>query len=218
MLMLVSVSLYAGAGGLGGFNIGAGFPGVQSLNDRLTPYKLELKTPMIVTGGSGYAFAHHLILGGFGYGGVIKAENNNQILEFSAGGGGFEIGRVWDTGPGWFALMATIGGFGYELKMRPKLADVDFDTLIANPRRVAMMTTGSVMVGTSGMLFFPLSSLFTLGLKAGLYYTPFVKTWKLEDGAAVFNAPEVSQITYSAQLMLMFGKIVPTKPEKTQED
>ena len=212
VLLLTSVTMYASVGGIGGFNLGAGFPGIQNLNDRLKPYGLDLKSHMIISGGSGYALARNLILGGFGYGGSVQSENPDMILEFSGGGGGFEIGRVWDAGPGWFAVMATLGGFGYSLKIRPKLADVDFDSLLANPRRVATLTTGSVLVGASGMYIFPVSGPFSLGVKAGVYYTPMVKDWKLEDGAAVFNAPQLQPFHYSIQVMLMFGKVVKSMP------
>ena len=204
--------LSAAVGGLGGFSLGAGFPGIQNLNDRLKPYGLDLKSSMVISGGSGYALARHLILGGFGYGGSVQSENPDMILEFSGGGGGFEIGRVWDAGPGWFAVMATLGGFGYSLKMRPKLSDIDFDSLLAQPRRVAELTTGSVLVGASGMYIFPVSGPFSLGVKAGIYYTPMARDWALEDGAAVFNAPKLQPFHFSVQVMLMFGKVVKTMP------
>lgn len=215
VLMAVSASLYAEAGGLGGFTIGAGFPGIQSLNERLKPYGLDLRSPMVLTGGAGYAFGRHVILGGFGYGGAVQAENNDEIVKFSGGGGGFEIGKIWKAGPAWFAAMATLGGFGYEMRFRPKLQDVDFDSLVVYPRRVAILTAGGVLIGASGMLIFPVSGPFSLGLKAGVYYTPTAKKWSLDDGGKVFNAPEVSPLHYSAQVMLLFGKVVQT-PAKEQ--
>ena len=218
VVLLVSVPLYAGAGGLGGFTIGAGFPCIQSLNERLKPYTLTLKTLMVITGGSGYAFGRGVIIGGFGYGGSTSSENTNQMLDLSAGGGGFEIGRIWNTGPGVFALMATIGGFGYKLTIRPKLTDIEFDSLILNPRRIAKLSSGSVLLGVSGMLILPITGIFSLGLKAGLYYTPFTKGWKLEDGAAVFNSPHINQLTYSLQTMVLLGKIIPTKHLKPTEN
>jgi len=208
-LIFVGAQLYAGgAGGLGGFTLGAGYPGIQSLNDRLKSYGLDLRSPMVLTGGAGYGFGGPVILGGFGYGGTVQAENTDMVVEFSGGGGGFEIGKIWQAGPGWFAAMATLGGFGYELKFRPKLSDVDFDSLVVSPRRVAILTTGGVLIGASGMLIFPVSGPFALGLKAGVYYTPTAKKWSLEDGGKVFNAPELSPIHYSAQVMLLFGKVV----------
>ena len=211
VLGLIGALNAAGAGGFGGYGIGMAFPGISALKTRLQAHGLELQPPMMVQGGQGYGFAGKLILGGFGFGGSLRAENPDLIAELSGGGGGFEIGRIHKAGPGWVALMATLGGFGYMLTLRPKLEDVDFDSLIAHPRRVARIGTGSPMLGVSGMAVFPVVSFFSLGVKAGAYFLPMAEKWILEDGATVFNAPKLDPLTYSVQLMLLFGGFKPAR-------
>lgn len=213
LLILVGMLSAQSAGGFGGYGVGAAFPAMDALKTRLQAHGLNLQTPMVIHGGQGYGFGGNLILGGFGFGGAIQAENDREVVELSGGGGGFEIGRIWRTGPFHLALTAVIGGFGYELKFRPRLEDVDFDSLVANPRRVASLGTSSPLLGTSGMVVFPVISFFSLGLKAGVFYLPMVGDWKLADGAEVFNAPQIDPLAYSLQVIFLFGgwKEIPKK-------
>ena len=207
-LILLAGPLGAQAGGFGGFYSGIDFPQINNLKDALAQHNLNLAEHVITYGGGGYGLAGNMIIGGFGYGGQTSAENNKEVVEFSAGGGAFEAGRLWNyKNHIYFALTGAIGGYGYTLKFRPKLEDVEFDSLVENPGRVASLSTGGVMLGLNSMVIFRVLPFISLGLRGSFMFVPF-RSWKLEDGAKVFGMPSIKKYLYGLQFMVLFGKVM----------
>ncbi len=207
-VLLVGVSgLHAAepvGGGYGGYYLGAGFQGLQALNDHLANIGLQLNSPLFIQGGGGFGYGGRFLFGGFGYGGHATASSGGTTVDLSTGGGAFEMGPWWAIGPARLALLGLLGGYGYTLTLKPDLPDVDFDSLLVEPRRMAQLTTGGVLLGVGTLAFVPVTSYLALGIHATLAFVP-LGDWQLADGARVHNAPAPSRWHASVQVMILFG-------------
>lgn len=193
--------------GMGGVNIGLNVLGITALNQRLESHGLRLSSNIVGMGGMGIGVHKDVLIGGFGFGGSSTSENQNTQIGLSAGEGGVILGKAWGMAQGLVVLTSTFGGYGYSLALRPKLTDVDFDSLLTNPQRVSTLHSGGIFVGIGGMVIYPIVGPFFVGLHAGVSYafTSNAGEWKLSDGAHVFNAPKIEPLRYTAQLLLLFG-------------
>ncbi len=204
LLVATGVAQAADAGGFGGYFLGLTWPGLGDLQQRLESHGFQMPNQALIHGGGGYGFGQGWIFGGFGYGGSLTADRSGETVELSVGGGGFEMGRIWRVGPVLAALTGILGGYGTTLTLRPELNDVDFDSLVIHPQRMARMSTGGVLLGLGALVVMPLTSWFSLGLRGHLAFTPMGK-WELEDGAELWNAPDPSRWHATVQVMFLFG-------------
>ncbi len=208
LLLAPGAGATAGAGGFGGYALGLTWPGLSDLQQRLEAHGFQVPATAVTQGGGGYGFGHGWIIGGFGFGGSLTAEGNGETAEISLGGGGVEMGRIWHLGPVWTALTGFLGGYGLDLTVRPDLGSVDFDSLLAHPRRIARLSTGSLLAGLGVLGILPVTSWFHLGFRAHLALTP-LGSWRLEDGADLHNAPDPSRWHTAVQVMFLFGGLSP---------
>lgn len=196
-------------GGFGGVIVGGAMPYIDNINMRMTPTGVKFSNYSYGIGGGGYSIVKKLAIGGAGIGYSQTAESPTLRADLSLGMGFFQVGyrvlhlKFLDIIP-----MIGIGGGGYTIQLRPKLADVDFDSLILNPGRTSSITTGGFGLAPQLMAMFSLGeskSFINLILQAGLIWMPQAGTWNLSDGAALLNGPGIKSYTPYLNLGVVFG-------------
>lgn len=187
-----------GHGGRGYFQIGAAQLDVDEINAALTAAGYPaFEENFVSLGGAGLASRNRLLIGGEGHA-VFQSSETSADGQFrtSLGGGygmfnvGYEVFR--SDGLSIYPLLG-IGGGGTSLRIGER-AVVDFDDVLAQPRRGVQLTNASLLLGGAlgadwllgvgtgrgGMV---------LSLRAGYNYAPLESDWSI-DGTDVAGGPE----------------------------
>jgi len=206
VLMLVAVVAFAGGRGYGGFIVSYTMPDLSNLNSALTDYdpKLELESEFITYGGTGWG-GDKLMLGGWGFGGSRKFDGDSISIRMSYGGGFFEPGYFINIWRGFGVKPGLgIGGTGISLELRPKLSDIEFDSLLANPARTSAIHYGAFTIAPSLSILIPIEFI-AIEIKGGYMWSPFTGEWELEDKANLLDAPKINPSGVFASAGLLFG-------------
>lgn len=204
-VVILAAVAFAGARGYGGFVLSYMMPDLTELSDRFDDQGLpELKDEVITYGGGGWG-GTNLMVGGWGFGGSTRVDNEAVAVKLFYGGGFFEPGYFINIYRG-FGVMPSvgIGGTTVSMELRPRLGDVDFDTLLVNPGRTSKVSYATFTVAPSLTILIPIEFM-ALQIKGGYMWSPFTGSWELEDGADLWNAPDIEPSGIYASVGLLFG-------------
>jgi hypothetical protein len=187
------------AGGQGYFSVGVAYMDIDDLNDRLAVQGYPTFDENFITlGGGGFVNRNGLLLGGEGHV-AFQSEQTTSGGTFRtglAGGFGmFDVGYmiVQTRHLGIYPILG-VGGGGMSLSIHER-STVDFDDVLADPRRGATLTNGAFLlggalgadwlIGTNGNG----RSGFIVGVRAGYNFAPLDADWRL-DGSDVAGGPD----------------------------
>jgi len=207
LVLILAVAAFAAKGrGYGGFVLSYMMPDLSKLSSEFTAHGLPAVDDDIVTyGGGGWGGGDHLMFGGWVFGGSRKFDGDLVSVKMTYGGGFFEPGYFINIYKG-FGVMPSvgIGGTGVNLKLRPKLGDVSFDSLLVNPGRTSEVDYTTFTVAPSFTILIPIEFI-AIQLKGGYMWSPFEGEWSLEDGADLRLGPEINPSGIFASAGLLFG-------------
>ncbi len=204
VITILSTGLIA-AEGYGGFSVSMMMPTVDSINAVFKAHNLpELSGQQFTLGGCGWG-GDKIVLGGSGFGGMEVVENDSMQVQASYGGGFFEAGYVLPIAS--FLRVRPIlglGGTGYDLKLRPKLGDVSFDSLLAHPGRTSSISgAGFSVMGALGITI-PIQFI-ALDFKGGYIFSPSKVNWELDDGSNLLMGPYFKADGVFVTVSILFG-------------
>lgn len=208
LVLILAVAVFAQGRGYGGFVLSYMMPDFDALNEELSDVQgmARIEDDYIITyGGGGWGGGKHLMFGGWVFGGSRKFDGDSVSVKMEYSGGFFEPGYFINIYKG-FGVMPSvgIGGTGVNLKLRPKLGDVSFDSLLVNPGRTSEVDYTTFTVAPSFTILIPIEFI-AIQLKGGYMWSPFGGEWSLEDGADLRNAPQINPSGIYAQAGLLFG-------------
>jgi hypothetical protein len=173
-------------GGFGYFSMGFTSMNIDALNQRMGSYGYpSLNAAGFTTGGGGFAVIKNVLIGGEGWamdGGNVKG--NGFTSTFSSAGGIFMMGYVFGSKKFTLYPLLGFGGGGMQVKMRPDLAALPFDSVLSNPGR------GVDISGGSPVITFGLGSEFRTGSKVPGYFFGFQAGMIQGLGNMVWNTNE----------------------------
>ncbi|MGB9562002.1 MAG: hypothetical protein ACPL6C_04225, partial [bacterium] len=95
------------------------------------------------------------------------------------------------------------------ISFRPRLGDISFANLLANPKRTSKMTTGSLSfsfsLGVHLVELFGSISLASILIRGGYVLEVSKPDWSLDDGSKVFAGPEDNLSYPFITLTILFG-------------
>jgi len=204
-VMIISVAAFAAGRGYGGFVMSYMMPDLSELSDVFVDHGLPAIDENLFTYGGGGWGGTNVMVGGWGFGGGRQFDNDSISVKLQYGGGFFEPGYFINIFKG-FGIMPSvgIGGTSVTMKLRPRLGDVEFDSLLVNPGRTSEVTYNTFTVAPSLTILIPIEFV-ALQIKGGYMFSPFQGEWELEDGANLTNAPEINPSGIYAQAGILFG-------------
>jgi hypothetical protein len=207
LALVFAVAAFAEGRGYGGFVLSYMMPDLDALNEKLAdvPGMATLDDYIITYGAGGWGGGKHLMFGGWFFTGSHKLDGDAVSVKINHSGVFFEPGYFINIFRG-FGVMPSvgIGGTSVDLKLRPRLGDVEFDTLLVNPGRTSEVNYTTFTVAPSFTILIPIEFV-AIQLKGGYMYSPFQGSWELEDGADLRNAPQINPSGIYAQAGLLFG-------------
>jgi len=201
--LIITITMY---GGMGGYTIGLSSVITKGINDKLTALHASTINRIIMQGGSGYALLGKVMIGGSGYGGGEEIKTDSITVNYSIGGGGFEIGYI----PFSFKFlhpfaMLGIGGYGEEITLSKNEKRENWDSLWQNPAYEVTLSRGGFSLSPSLGLMFIFDS-FPMGLMFKVTYNTILsKDWELRDGTKVSSAPASPMGGFSFTLTVFGG-------------
>jgi len=205
LFVLSSSLLFAvTTGGFGGIQVIGTYQDNENLNSALSGVGIELDKIMYGVGGGGLFITKGFAIGGSGFGASRTYATQDLKVDYSYGSGMFEFGPMFDLKILNLGIILGLGGGGEDMKLRPNLADISFDSLLVNPGRVSTLTRGGMEVGASLLILYQLKDFIALTLKGGASYG-FGWQWQLDDGATVYDQPEDMPLRINASLGVLFG-------------
>lgn len=201
--LIVKITISGGAGGFGLWGL---IPDTESLNESFEKHGIKkVKDVFYGWGGAGWGVVENLFIGGGGFGTSKSTGKEDLSVEFSYGGGFFELGySVLNTNL--ISIFPSLGIGGYEFDMRfiPKLSDIPFDSLIENPRRISEINISGILFNSSINLFIFLKKFTGLILRFGYFYLPS-SSWELDGGYRVLSHPDFNPSGFYFTMNFVFG-------------
>ncbi|MBD3285465.1 hypothetical protein GF359_03445 [candidate division WOR-3 bacterium] len=204
-VLLIATASFASARGYGGFVLSYMMPNLDELSTEFTDQGLDpLEDELVTFGGGGWG-GTNVMVGGWGFGGARTTDGDSVSVKLNFGGGFFEPGYFINIFRG-FGIMPSvgIGGTSVSMELRPRLGDVEFDSLLINPGRTSKVHYNTFTVAPSLTIIIPIEFI-ALQLKGGYMWSPFSGGWELEDGAEIWNTPDVEPSGIYAQAGILFG-------------
>lgn len=113
--------------------------------------------------------------------------------------------------------MLGIGGVQPSFHLRKISEDIEFDSLLLAPGRIATISPGTKLTGLAaielGLMLPSKAGRYGLGLRGGYLYSPFNLDWHLADGARVTKTPKAGL----RGLWVSLGIIIIPAPEVVTE-
>jgi hypothetical protein len=135
-------------GGAGGFMLGVQWLDLSELNSELRANGFKSFNAYDFSyGGAGYGIiGNRLLIGGEGHGFSQEKSNSTYLQSLSGGFGFFDVGYIVVQRWG-FQLypMIGIGGGGLSMRLTER-AVLDFDDIVTDPKREALLSVGSFML------------------------------------------------------------------------
>ena len=203
-ILFAFIIAFPESGGYGGLLIGGTYQKNDNINSSLSQVGIELDGILYGAGGGGIFITKNFAMGGSGFGASRTYATQDLKIDYSYGSGMFEFGPMFDLKVLNLGIILGFGGGGEDMKLRPNLSDISFDSLLLNPGRVSTITRGGMEVGASLMLLYKLKDFIALSLKGGVVYG-FGWQWQLDDGATVYNQPEDRPLRVNCSLGVLFG-------------
>jgi len=206
LALILAVAAFAAKGrGYGGFVLSYMMPDLSKLSSEFTAHGLPAVDDDIVTYGGGGWGGTNLIVGGWVFGGGRRFDSDSVSVRMIYGGGFFEPGYFINIWKGFGIKPALgIGGTSINLKLRPKLGDIDFGDLLDDPARTSEVNYGTFTVAPNLSILIPIEFI-AIELKGGYMWSPFEGEWTLEDGADLRFGPEINPSGIFASAGLLFG-------------
>jgi len=201
-------------GGMGYFMVGSSIMDVKALNSRLEGKGYPaLSDKFVSLGGGGHGIIGRAIIGGEGHG-LIGEEvtTGSYKVSIGAGYGLFNAGYiVYSTDSLRVYPLLGIGGGGIELSIVEK-GSPSFDETLDNPRRMAVLSTGGLLLqfalGTDYLLKLGGTKKerggLVFGLRLGYSFAPIKGGWSM-DGIGISDAPRVGITGPYIRLILAGG-------------
>ena len=204
--LFLSLFLFASSisGGYGGIQLIGTYQDMTNINSRLSGLGIELEEIAYGVGGGGMAIVNNFYIGGSGFGATKNYATEDLKVEYSYGSGMFEFGPIFDMKFFNLGIILGLGGGGEDMKLRPNLSDISFDSLLTNPGRVSTVSRGGMQVGASLMILYKMKDFIALSLKGGASYG-FGWQWELDDGATLYNQPDDRPLRVNVSLGILFG-------------
>lgn len=205
LLAFLAVVGLAQGRGYGGFVVSYMMPDLEGLNQRLSDQGLpEIDEQVLTFGGGGWG-GSKVMVGGWGFGGTQKVENEDITVKVSYAGGFFDPGYFINIYKG-FGIKPSlgIGGTSVTLDLRPVLGDIEFDSLLVDPGRTTRVTYASFSLAPTLSILVPIKFV-ALELKGGYIWSPAQGEWELDDGTQVRLGPQVSTSGPYASASILFG-------------
>jgi len=205
LLSAVSSALFAEySAGYGGFVVSGIYASTDEMNAKFSSRSIEFDKYQFGFGGMGFAVAKGYIIGGYGMGSDKSYATEDLRVDYSYGTGSFMFGRMFDLKIVKIGALGFLGGGSDVLNLRPSLQDISFDSLLANPGRVATLSRGGMQIGAGLMFLFPVNEWMCIGLRGNALYG-VGWDWKLEDGATVYDTPDDMPLKVDVGLSFLFG-------------
>lgn len=209
MLPIITVSLFARGttGGMGTFGPTLGLINFKEVNaafERAGMGKLSSQHWMF--GGSGYAIANRVIIGGAGWGGTQTVTSDSVTCRVSYGGGEFRAGyAVLDLKHLLVAPTLGIGGGGYKIELDPYNKPAPhFDSLLLHPGRSTTISYSGFTLTPQLAFVIPISFI-GVELRGGYTFGPFAAGWELDEHTVLRGGPKMSNATPFFSLNVLFG-------------
>jgi len=184
-------------GGLAYFEMGVSQINIKNLNSALIvngyPTFNQYSFSM---GGGGHVIIKNIIIGGEGHGLNEKDRSNDAYQTSIEGGYGlFNLGYVICSKKRWLIYpMVGVGNGSYTLRMGQNSATMQFDSLLANPKReVALKISGLILSAQLSIehIFGSDNGGTLIGLHAGYNFSPSDWAWGWNN-SNIHNAPSIN--------------------------
>lgn len=205
VLIFAAAAFAAKGRGYAGFVMSYMIPDLSALSTEFQAHGLPALDDQVFTYGGGAWGGKGVMIGGWGFGGGRKFENDSVSVNLTYAGGFFEPGyfiHIWKDFGIWPAV--GIGGTNVSMKLRPVLGDVDFGDLLDNPARTSVVEYSTFTVAPSLSIIIPIKFV-AIQIKGGYMWSPFQGEWSLEDGAQVRMGPDIQPSGLFANVGLLFG-------------
>ncbi len=215
MLLVPHTALHAieiREGGAGGFMLGIQWLDLSELNSdlRANGFKAFSKSDLTYGGGGYGIIGDRLLIGGEGHGFYQEKSTSTHIQSLGGGFGFFDVGYIVVKRWGFHLYpMIGIGGGGLSMRLTER-AVLDFDDIMADPKREALLSMGSFMLqgaagldymlklgsipemGEGGMLF---------GIRAGYTYSVSKTDWDMGD-INISGGPDIGISGFYVRLVI----------------
>ncbi len=207
MINIVTILIIGLSGGFGGFGGYMTVTDLSGINSALTTHGINgFSRQSFGWGGLGYGIVEKVWIGGGGFGCNQTVTSDSLEIVLSGGGGYFELGyTVLEKNNVIGGVTIGLGGYGYDLMLKPSNGDQTFDSLLVNPRRSTVVHIKSTLSIMPSINFAVLLNRFA-GILVKFGYAVYTKpVWKLSDGGEVMNPPEFSRSSFVASFNVVFG-------------
>ncbi|MEO0275643.1 MAG: hypothetical protein ABIM60_02515 [candidate division WOR-3 bacterium] len=202
-ILMIKITI---SGGTGGFGLWGLISNARNLNEAFEKHGIKrIKNVFYGWGGAGWGIIDNLFIGGGGFEASGSTGREDLSVEFSYGGGFFDLGySILNTNLFLIFPSLGIGGYDFDIKFIPKSSDIPFDSLIENPGRISEVNISGILCNSSINVFIFLKKFTGLILRFGYFYLPS-SSWKLDGGYRILSHPDFTPSGFYFTINFVFG-------------